>query len=118
MNQQIIIPKAFTRKEDYPFAEMVKDPRTGLEVANAICKAIASSFAEDEKSLGKTFRQKIQTEAEVRRRADICGKWFRILRAECGYSTARAIATLADALRAELNGGTFEPPKAEGMYKA
>lgn len=118
MAQQIIIPKAFTRKEDYPFAEFVKDPNTGVRVVNAICKALADSFAEDERRLGKAFRRQIQTETEVRRRADICGKWFRTLRAECRYSTDRALSVLGDALRAELDGGIFEPPKAEGMFKA
>lgn len=116
--QQIIIPKAFTRKEDYPFAEMVKSPQDALRVRNAICKALEASFAEDENRLGEMFRRRIQTEAEVRRRADICGKWFRTLRAECGYTTSRAISVLDQALRTELDGGTFEPPKAEGMYKA
>ena len=118
MQQQIIIPKAFSSEKDYPFASMVKDPSTAVRVMKAICKAIGDSFAEDQRRLGKSFREKIQTEAEVKRRADICGKWFRILRAECGYSTSRAISTFDEALRTELDGGVFEPPKADGMYKA
>lgn len=121
MANKIIIPKAFSSKsskEEYPFAELVIDKQSGLRVMEAICTALEDSFAEDEKRLGKTFRQRIQTNAEVRRRADICCKWFRILRAECRYSTSRAISQLSHALRTELDGGQYEPPKADGMYKA
>lgn len=116
--QQIIIPKSFTSARDYPFAEVVKDAATARRVILAICRALAASFAEDKKRLGESFRKKIQTAAEEKRRADICGKWFRILRAECGYTTSRALSTLDIALRAELDGGVFEPPKADGMYSA
>ncbi len=116
MVQQIIIPKKSWKRETYPFAELVRSPRDAYGVMKAICTALEKSFAEDEKRLGSGFRSKIQTQAEVDRRAEILCKWFRTLRCECSYSTDRAKATLYAALRTELDGGKFEPPKAEGMY--
>lgn len=116
MVQQIIIPKRGFKKETYPFLEIVKSPAKALEVVNHICAELAHSFKVDEKRMGKSFREKIQTQAEVERRTDILCDWFRTLRCECSYSTDRALAVLGTALRTELDGGTFEPPKAEGMF--
>jgi len=111
----IIVPEPFGKKT-YPFAELVRSPREGYGVYAAICAALEQSFREDERRLGSSFRERIQTQAEVRRRTEILCKWFRTLRADCGYSVSRAKATIGQALRAELDGGNFEPPKAEGMY--
>jgi hypothetical protein len=103
-------------KEEYPFAQLVRSPAEAHEVFKAICSALKRSFDEDERRLGSGFRSKIETQAEVERRTEIMCGWFRTLRNECSYSTQRAISVLPDALRTELDGGKYEPPKAEGMY--
>ena len=111
----IIVPKPFGQ-EKYPFLELCVDKAQALKVFDSICNAIEQSFAFDEKHMGKPFRQKVETQHEWGRRAEILCKWFGTLRNECSYSTSRALAYLPVALREELNGGTFEPPKAEGGY--
>jgi hypothetical protein len=111
----IIIPKK-PGEEKYPFMELVANPQKGYDVVRAICKYLDQSFKTDEALMGRSFREKIQTQREVDRRTEILCKWFEILRRECSYSTERALAVLPQALRTELDGGKFEPPKAEGMF--
>jgi len=111
----IIVPKVFGQ-EKYPFLELCVDKAQAYKVCCAICAALEKSFQFDAKHMGKGFAEKIETQHEVRRRTNILCKWFGILRNECSYSTSRALDTLPLALRTELNGGDFEPPKAEGSY--
>jgi len=113
----IIVPKPFGEVENgYPFMDLVKSPADAVRVFKTICATLERSFKEDERTMGRGFREKIQTQTEIDRRTEILCEWFRTLRYECGYSTSRALAVLPDALRAELNGGTFEPPRNDGMY--
>ncbi len=116
MVQQIIVPKKPWENQTYPFAELVRSPQDAYGVMEAICSALEESFNEDERRMGSSFRSRIQTQAEVNRRTDIMCEWFRTLRCECSYSTDRAKSVLGTALRTELDGGKFDPPKAEGMY--
>ena len=111
----IIVPKPFGQ-DSYPFMELCTDKRQAYRVFKSICASIERSFAFDEENMGKAFRQKVETQHEIGRRTDILCKWFRILRCECAYSTSKALTYLPVALREELNGGKFEPPKAEGSY--
>jgi hypothetical protein len=111
----IIIPKPFGQ-EKYPFLELCTDKAQAHRVFTSLCDTIEKSFAYDEKHMGSAFRKKVETHSEWRRRADILGDWFATLRNECGYSTSRALDFLPVALREVLNGGKFEPPKAEGSY--
>lgn len=56
------------------------------------------------------------TRAEVKRRTEICLKWFRVMRGDLGYSTERALDFLSLALRTELDGGKWEPPAATAAW--
>lgn len=113
----IIVPKTFGQ-ETYPFLEILRSPAIALELNLAVCSALNHSLKIDERQMGKSFVTKIKTQAEIRSRSGIMLKWYRTMRCECGYSHQRAIDHLYKALRAELDGGKFEPPKAEGMYLA
>lgn len=104
-------------EDEIPFVQLIKNPIDGYNLRNAMCKALQKSFDEDEKRMGSSFRNHIQTQHEVKRRTEILCKWFRTVRAEMGYSTDRAISILYPALRTELDGGVYEPPKAEGMFE-
>lgn len=115
---QIIVPKNPFRKNGTPFADLVRDKQAALKVARAMMRAINGSFAEDENRMSAGFRSKIETETEAKRRADILGRWFRTMRCEMSYSTERAISEMTNALRAELNGDTYTPPEAKGMFRA
>lgn len=66
--------------------------------------------------MGEGFRKKIQTQAEAKRRGEILCRMFRDMVETGGYSFSRAIGMFDHGLRIELNGGRFEPPKAEGMF--
>ena len=111
----IIIPKPFGEK-DLAFAHL--SPRQVSELGQAICAALQQSFDWDEREMGAGFRQKIQTQAEVKRRGEILCRMFRDMREAGGFSFNRAVAMLSPGLRQELNGKRFEPPKAAGMYSS
>ena len=109
----IIIAKPFG-EANLAFGHMT--PRQAYDLRNAICGALERSFEEDKRTMGQGFREKIQTQAEVKRRTEILCRMFRDMRETGGYSMGRAISMFDHGLRIELNGGNFEPPKAEGMY--
>jgi hypothetical protein len=54
------------------------------------------------------------TQAEVKRRFEICEKWFRIMRTECGYGIKRSLDTIPKALAAELLEQEFDPTDGAG----
>ena len=84
----IIVPKnpfEALKKNEVPFADLIRNPMDGLNLRNAICSALKKSFDEDEKRMGSSFRNHIQTQHEVKRRTEILCKWFRTVRAEMGY---------------------------------
>jgi len=73
-----------------------------------LSETVKESFTLD--AIRNPGRPVVGTQAEVKRRAEICLKWFRVMRADMGYSTERALDFLAAALRTELDGGKWEPP--------
>lgn len=109
----IIIPKPFGEK-DLAFAHL--SPRQVVDLGRKICAALQKSLDWDEREMGAGFRQKIETQAEVKRRGEILCRMFRDMREAGGFSFNRAVELLSTGLRQELNGKRFEPPKAEGMY--
>ncbi len=98
---------------DTTFGNLVRNPADLQRVFLAVNSAILNSFEQDKARSPLVF---IVTEHEVRRRFKICEKWFRVMRGDCGYSVDRAVDFVPLALRTELDGGTFEPPKGEGGW--
>lgn len=90
-----------------PFAELVNNPVEFQMVRDRFEHIIWTSFGViDQAVLG--HKPKI-TQKETLRRFKICEKWFRIMRAECGYSLRRTLDTLAKALACELLDQPFDP---------
>ena len=99
-----------------PFADLVSKPEDFKKVINTMTNALAASFNRDEQLHGVAFREKIQTQAEVKRRTDILGRWFRVLRGDCGLSLIRALDELPKALKAEINGEEYTPPEKNRLW--
>lgn len=99
-----------------PFAELVNNPVEFQMVRSRFEHVIWTSFIFiDQQVLGRKPRV---TEEKVLERFKICEKWFRIMRAECGYSLRRTLDTLAKALACELLEQPFDPmsDKDHGWY--
>lgn len=98
-----------------PFADLLNRPEDARKAFSVFQKAIFGSFAAEQLAL----RQPVlvvggtvpldMPEREVKRRFDICERWFRILRCDLKYSLDQALDTLPQALQAELSGKSFEP---------
>lgn len=94
-----------------PFLDLVRDEAELHGVFNAIFGIVAQSFRNDAARNGAEHAQRVQTEAEMKRRADICGRWFRVMRGDLHWSKPRILDELPRALQAELDGGTYTPPE-------
>jgi len=79
-------------------------------------RELRKSFATDEHRMGKAFRERVQTQAELKRRSQIMARWFRVFRGDLGYSLARCEAEMGRALRSELDGELYTPPAAIGSF--
>lgn len=79
-------------------------------------RIISDSFLTDEKRHGAGFREKVLTQAEVRRRGKIIFRWFRVMRGENGFSAQQAVDLLPGALRTELDGDDFIPPPRNRLW--
>ena len=84
------------------FLDLVGDKRNLGLVTLAIESAIAASFALD----GGTM-----TDAEVKRRFNMCQNIFKVLRGDMQWGIERIIDHLPQYLRAELSGASWEPDK-------
>lgn len=104
------------RATSSPFAEMVISPSQALRAARLFERTLRESFEYDEKEMGQHFRSTVQTGAEMKRRAEIMARWFRVFRGDLGYSLARVEAELGNALRCELNGGLYTPSPAHRSF--
>ncbi len=100
--------QAIIRNRETAFADSVRRLDDLKLVFTGISKAISLSLEHDKKEHPLSF---VATDATIRERFAICEKWFRIMRGDCGYSVDRAVDYLPVALRTELDGGSFEPPK-------
>lgn len=105
-----------SRPRKHPFAGMLINPRQVVRTKMLFERVLQESFEYDEREMGAHFRAKVQTGDEMRRRADIMARWFRVFRGDLGYSLARIEAELGRALRCELNGGLFTPGPANRSY--
>jgi hypothetical protein len=57
------------------------------------------------------------TQAEIKRRADICLRWYENLRGDLGWPVDRVLSAIGSALVAELDGRTYEPDTQAVMWK-
>jgi hypothetical protein len=103
----VIVPRLAT--DTRPFLELVKDPKLAQRAHDLFVAVLSDSFDEEERRYGKAFRERIQTDTEERRRANIMGQWFRVLRKEFHMAMARIEIELPRALRAEIDGTFYAP---------
>lgn len=96
-----------------PLAQLLGDPREATRVAGAIEAAVLRSFGED---AARDGRAPYVTEFETRRRAQICFRTFRVLRAEAKWSVPRVLDSLAQFLRAELDGTPLDPSSFSALW--
>lgn len=99
-----------------PFRQLANRPGDYDRVATAFARILRASFREDERRHGRAFVDRIHTQAEEKRRAEIIGKWFRELRGGLGFSLSRTLDEIQRALRTELDGGTYTPPEGNRLW--
>ncbi len=91
-----------------PFAGLIEDQRTLVKVQLAIENAVLTSFGQDQNRV--TVPRKLRmTQAEVKRRTNICIRIFRVLRGDMSWSWMRCVDYLSRFLRMELDGQSWEP---------
>lgn len=112
---QIVIPHEF-QSTATPFLDVVKSPRAGYHLFKRVQEIVSDSFKEDARRMGKNVSQIKISQVEVKRRADIVGRWYRVMVADIRLSSVKAIDHLALALRTELDGGTFTPPSRRRIW--
>jgi len=66
--------------------------------------------------MGRAFRERVQTQAELKRRSEIMARWFRVFRGDLGYSISQCEMEIGKALRSELDGTLFTPVAALRSY--
>jgi hypothetical protein len=81
-----------------------QEPATLAEVHEKFSEMVGASLAADGAP---------QTKREVKHRLDILAKWFHTLRHDCKWARQRVYEHLPEALRKELEGVTYEPPRME-----
>lgn len=112
---EVLIP-SYQRSGSRPFAGLVINSQQAQRAQQLFVRCLKDSFDVDEKRMGKFFRTRVQTQAEMKRRAQIMARWFRVFRGDLGYSLARCEAELGRALRCELDGELYTPPPAKGSF--
>lgn len=113
---EVLIPHNFGAGVKTPFGDLLTDSRQMLRVGLMFEKELKRSFDEDERRQGKAFRERVQTQAELKRRCDIMARWFRVFRGDLGFSIARCEAEIGRALRSELDGEIYTPPASVGTF--
>ena len=97
-------------------------PQQMRPVEVAVTRVVANSFHEDAAkgagAQGRIVGEVRTTTAEIKRRAEIAWDWFVSMRAECGFSTQRALDLLPVALRSELDGVPWIPPPPDRAWTA
>lgn len=94
-----------------PFGDLAGEPELLMRVQIAMSDAIAKSFRQDAAKHGFEFVRRVNTDSERKRRAQMLAMLYRRMRGDWGWSVLRTIDTLAEALRVELDGGTYERPR-------
>lgn len=97
----------FDRK---PFAAIMSSDDDLRRTFEALEGTIWRSFAEDIRR--NPFGYTKPTMNETKRRFKICENWIRHARGELGYSLEQTLDLMGQALRCELDGVSFDPPKA------
>jgi hypothetical protein len=95
-----------------PFAALLRNPADLPRVFWRLESVIANSFKED-RARGGVITLTGASSAEVKRRYAICEKWFRVFRGDLGWSLEKTLDFWPVALRKELDGETWEPPKGD-----
>ncbi len=99
------------RQELRVFAELLNSKADLQRVTATIHDLVAISFTE------VCYPVNHRTAWEERRRGQILLKWFGILRRDLGFSLSQTLETLPYALKAELQGKAFEPPKPGRLHR-
>jgi len=89
------------------------DAQVLKDITIRLSEIVAASFREDAQEqqgrIGAHIVSTRPTDSEIKRRLDICKRWFGVLRNDYGYSFPRIFDTLPHALRADLDGKPFNP---------
>lgn len=96
-----------------PFLDLNTQPALFRKVASRVQDVVWSSFGEDAR---RALRSPNITINETRRRVAICEKWIRIMRGDLNYTWEKALDMMGLALRADLDGKHFTPPKADEAW--
>jgi hypothetical protein len=93
------------------FASLALDKRQLAKVVLGIEAAVAASFLvdHDRSSIIMPFGRGDVTQAEMKRRAEMCRDMFRELRGDLKWSVDRIIDQLPDMLRKRLDGEDWIP---------
>jgi len=112
----IVIAPSSPMSNPTPFAELLNKPEDMGRISRAFMASLEISFRVDQQRNGRAFRERIQTEPEIKRRSNILGKWFRTFRGDLGLSLVQTIDELPKALRAELDGTEYTPPEKSRLW--
>lgn len=89
-------------------SSLVSDPATLGKLTKRITAELAKSFT--------TNPVAHKTDAEVKRRFEICTKWFLVLRFEKKASIPRSLDEMSRALLCELNKQPYEPRTERALW--
>jgi hypothetical protein len=84
-----------------PLTDLLQTPASLGAVTKGIQRAVERSL--------KSHPMRHLTRDEVKRRFDICVRWFKVLRMDKKLSIERCVDEMPKALRAELDGKKYEP---------
>lgn len=91
--------------------QLLSNPEDARRVADRIVRCVAESFDGEKPSGLIIVPGTAPKKAEIKRRTERCYEWLLILKSDCGYGTERALDEMGNALRAELRGEKYEPPR-------
>ncbi len=90
------------RSNDNSLTSLISEPAQLARVTMGFHDSIVMSLALDNATV---------TDAEVKRRFDLCVKIFKLLRGDVKWGVARILDYLPEYLRAEIDGDSWEPDK-------
>lgn len=113
---EILIPALHRSDKGHPFAPLASQPELRRKVEVGFVRALQVAYQQDVAAIGKAYADRLNTEAERRRRFAILSKWYEILTGDCRFSPQHAVDELPRALRAELDGTPYAPPPASRLW--